>query len=56
MIERMLDDPKGTFEILLNNKEFRRFVKENENKSIEEIAQIHNIDFILTGMKNVQKF
>ena len=34
-------------QLLQNNPQFRKFVDENKNKSIEQIAKEHNIDMNL---------
>lgn len=47
-IKEFLVDPQRIYqETLANNSEFRKFVKENENKTTEELATEYNIGFIL---------
>lgn len=44
-ISRILRNPKEVYEEMMNsNPDFRKFVEENKNKSIQQIASDYNVD------------
>lgn len=45
MIKRILQNPNEVYqEMLYNNEEFRRFVEENKDKTIEQMLDKYNIE------------
>ena len=44
-ISRILRNPNEVYEEMMNsNPDFRKFVEENKNKSIQQIASDYNVD------------
>lgn len=46
-IRRFLNNPECVSEEIMKSLDFRKFVKENENKTFMEMASEYNIEFIL---------
>lgn len=43
IVKLLLENPQEIYKTMLDDLEFRKFVKDNENNSIEEIAEAYNI-------------